>query len=103
MNEKDARVRASAMPMAVGGTLSLIALSASIFAGQDPVTSLTRGGVALAGGFFLTSLWYAFTGRQLLNEDPQEGEEEESKSDETPTVAVEESATESSEPNQSAA
>ena len=66
----------SAMPMVAGGFLCLVDLAASIFAGYDPWTCLLRGGLAFAGGFFCTSVWYVMTVRTVIGSEEEEVEAE---------------------------
>ena len=60
------------MPTVVGGCLSVVSLSASIFAGNDPWTCLLRGSVAFAAGLFCTSVWYAATSRAVVGSVEEE-------------------------------
>lgn len=48
------------MPIVIGGIAALVALAAGILGEIDPVTSLTRAGLAFAVGWFGTQVWYVF-------------------------------------------
>jgi len=48
------------MSRIVAGILSLVAMGASVLAGNDAMTCLTRGGIAFLAGILLTQVWTAF-------------------------------------------
>lgn len=48
------------MPKVIGGLLALVALSAAMLSGADPLQCLIRGAIAYVVGVFATQLWYVF-------------------------------------------
>ncbi len=48
------------MSKIVAGVLSLVAMGASVLAGNDAITCLIRGSVAFFAGIVLTHVWLAF-------------------------------------------
>jgi len=48
------------MSRIVASTLSLVAMGASVLAGNDATTCLIRGTVAFIAGILLTQIWTAF-------------------------------------------
>lgn len=84
-----------AMTQLFAAILSLTALSASILAGLDPVSSLTRGGIALAVGWVAGSIWDASLGRTAskgasskLNGSDSDGEQEPGEREESSKAAA---------------
>ena len=73
------------MPVLVAGILCLVALGASLLAGNDAMTCLTRGGIAFLSGFFIGQLWTAVFGTRTPvlsmaeTSQPEEVKEAESK------------------------
>ena len=49
-----------AVPKLVGGMSALVALAAGILAKVEPVTCVTRAGLAFLLGFIATQVWYVF-------------------------------------------
>jgi len=48
------------MAQIVAGLLTIVAIGASHFAGNDPMTCLTRGAVAFVAGTLVSRVWLAF-------------------------------------------
>ncbi len=52
------------MPKLIAGLAALIALAGGIIAQVDPVTTVTRAGIAFFVGYVLTMIWYVFFATQ---------------------------------------
>lgn len=48
------------MAQIVAGLLTIVAMGASHFAGNDPMTCLTRGALAFVAGTLVSRVWLAF-------------------------------------------
>lgn len=62
-----------AVPKLVGGLSALVALAAGILAKVEPVTCVSRAGLAFLLGFVATQVWYVFFTVRIQQENAEAG------------------------------
>lgn len=62
-----------AVPKLVGGMSALVALAAGILAKVEPVTCVSRAGLAFLLGFVATQVWYVFFTVRIQRENAETG------------------------------
>lgn len=62
-----------AVPKLVGGLSALVALAAGILARVEPVTCVSRAGLAFLLGFVATQVWYVFFTVRIQKEIAEAG------------------------------